>query len=253
MCRLITPTGLNSIKLVLGNPKFLITGTQFYFYEKGYFGKIPLQSIFSIFEENHEIGEEINLQFLATDVEGVTLTELSLLSWIAKKIRPLTIFEFGTSDGRTTVNFALNTSDNCKIYTLDLPEDDRLLFHNQLKEKFGEKNFSIPFKKNVGKYFINHPMSDKIIQIFGDSREVNYAQYFGKIDLIFIDANHDYECVKSDTQNAFKMLSDKGTIVWHDYPNWDGVCKYIDELFIGGLPLFRIQDTRLACYTQFVS
>ena len=247
MARLLTTTRLNSIKLVLGNPRLLIVGTQYFFYDKGLFGKIPIRSVFSLFKEHRQ---EIKLQQLASDIEGVTIAELSILCWIARNVAPETIFEFGTSDGRTTINFALNTPGNCQIHTLDLPEEERRFFYCQEQELLGKENFTVPFKENVGLCYRDHSLSSKVTQLYGDSTQFDYAPYFGKMDLIFIDANHEYKYVKSDTENALKMLSEHGTIVWHDYPYWEGVWRYLDELFMSGLPIYRIQDTRLACYTR---
>ena len=39
-----------------------------------------------------------------------------------------------------------------------------------------------------------------------------------KFDLIFIDGDHHYDCVKSDTINVFRhLVHEKSIVVWHDY------------------------------------
>ena len=35
--------------------------------------------------------------------------------------------------------------------------------------------------------------------------------------MIFIDAAHDYDNKKRDTENAFRLLSSRGVILWHDF------------------------------------
>jgi hypothetical protein len=247
MKRLITETGIQSLKLILSNPRFLVVGTQRYLFEKGYLGKIPIRPISALYEE---IISAIAIEHFDTDLEGLTITELAVLSWIARNTAPDMVFEFGTADGRTTLNFALNTYERCKIYTLDLPEDKRRVYHDREVEIFGKDNFPVPFKSRVGCCFLGHSFSDKITQLYGDSTQFDYIPYHGQVDLIFIDANHDYPYVRSDSENALKMLSKRGTIVWHDYPYWEGVRRYLDGLRADGLPLYRIQDTRLVCYSR---
>jgi predicted O-methyltransferase YrrM len=38
-----------------------------------------------------------------------------------------------------------------------------------------------------------------------------------KFDLIFIDANHEFEAVIHDTEVAFELVAEQGVIFWHDY------------------------------------
>ena len=38
-----------------------------------------------------------------------------------------------------------------------------------------------------------------------------------KFDLIFIDANHEFEPVIHDTEVAFELVAERGVIIWHDY------------------------------------
>jgi hypothetical protein len=230
---------------LLRNPQLIIPGALNQLYEKGHIGKIPVRSFSSIASGR---SDAIRLQHLDTDQQGITLAELCFLSWMVSYFAPLKIFEFGTADGRTTLNLALNSPDICEIYTIDLPRESRGEFYRAEKAIFGEDNYPIPFKESIGVCFKDHPIARKITQIYGDTTNFDFSPYLGKMDLIFIDANHGYEFVKSDTENALKMLSSRGIIVWHDYPYWEGVRIYLDELHEGGLGIFRIQDTKLACY-----
>jgi len=56
-----------------------------------------------------------------------------------------------------------------------------------------------------------------------------------KIDFIYIDADHTYESVKKDINNAFWILDGKGIIAGHDYINTEanpfiGVINAVDEM-----------------------
>ena len=53
--------------------------------------------------------------------------ELFALMTIVKSIKAKNIFEFGTFDGRTTRNFALNIPESGRVYSLDLPPPHTLL------------------------------------------------------------------------------------------------------------------------------
>ncbi|MBL8012699.1 MAG: class I SAM-dependent methyltransferase, partial [Candidatus Omnitrophica bacterium] len=71
----------------------------------------------------------------------------------------------------------------------------------------------------------------------------------GKIDLVFIDGNHSYEFVKSDTENALEMLSEKGVIIWHDYDYiiHKDVFRYLNKL-AKTHKIYSIPHTRFAIY-----
>lgn len=94
-------------------------------------------------------------------------------------------FEIGTNRGYTSnlISFYADV-----VYTLDI--ENRV---NGLK-----------FKTNV-------------IQLFGDSYFFDFSNFYDKIDLVFIDGNHNLRFVRKDSFNAFKMVRDGGLIVWHDY------------------------------------
>lgn len=52
-----------------------------------------------------------------------------------------------------------------------------------------------------------------------------------KIDFIYIDADHSYNSVKRDIENALKLLNGTGFIGGHDYvPEFPGVMQAVDEL-----------------------
>ena len=53
-----------------------------------------------------------------------------------------------------------------------------------------------------------------------------------KILTVYIDGNHSKEYVHSDTEQAMKMLSNNGIIIWHDYDYiiHRDVFNYLNEL-----------------------
>jgi predicted O-methyltransferase YrrM len=155
---------------------------------------------------------EIRLLAPAPGIPSVSLPELCLLIHLLVRSRARTIFEIGTYVGRTTLNLALNSRKEARIYTLDFPR--------------GTHDGYAP-----GSLFQRTPLKKKITQLYGESSSFDFSEYFGTVDFVFIDASHTYEHALSDSRNALEMLrSGRGTIAWHDY-GWQGVAPALNKLF----------------------
>ena len=149
------------------------------------------------------------------DVKVTRSMETHFLATLIKELSPQTIFEIGTYNGFTTLHMAVNiTPESCRIFTLDLPPDydvqkaGNIAYDDLLVIKLSQKTISQRFYKK-------HALEGKIKELYGDSAVFDFSPYYGKIDVVFIDGNHSLQYIKSDTENAFKMLSDGGIIVWH--------------------------------------
>jgi Predicted O-methyltransferase len=160
----------------------------------------------------------------------VPLPELLTLAGICRYLKPRRIFEIGTYTGSSTLVMAINTPDDTEIFTLDLEPSEK-----------------------IGSVFRDKPNSSKIQQLYGNSLTFDYTPYERSLDLVLVDANHSYECVRSDTEKAFTMLRPGGVIVWDDY-RWleihsecAGVTLCLNELQTRR-PLFSIAGTRFAIY-----
>jgi predicted O-methyltransferase YrrM len=174
--------------------------------------------------------------------------ETQILATLTCEFQPKTVFEIGTYNGFTTLHFAYNSPDDSKIYTLDLPPD----FEVKDKVHYSYDDLLVVelSKKNIARrVYKNDPMARKIVELFGDSEKFDYSPYYGKIDMVFIDGNHSYPYVKSDTENAFRMLSDRGVIIWHDfdYIIHRDVFKYLNRLSEDH-KIYSIPHTRFAIY-----
>uniref|UniRef100_UPI001958D013 class I SAM-dependent methyltransferase n=1 Tax=Oscillibacter sp. CU971 TaxID=2780102 RepID=UPI001958D013 len=62
----------------------------------------------------------------------------------------------------------------------------------------------------------------KITQYYANSKEFDYSQLPKDIDLFFIDGDHSYEGVYSDTKNIFSIKKDDAIVIWHDVKNASG-------------------------------
>ena len=161
---------------------------------------------------------------------NVRISELGILSLLAKRCAEGScIFEIGTFDGRTTLNLALNSPDSCKIFTLDLPQDEETVFNVDVGEKhFIDKPESGMRYKQCNAGLSNY--TKKITQLMGDSAKFNFTPFEGKCSLVFVDGSHAYEYAIKDSDSAFRIIIKGGVIIWHDYGVWQGVTDALEEL-----------------------
>lgn len=175
-------------------------------------------------------GAEINLCDPLPDKGEISLQELVCISALVRRFQPQRVLEIGTLGGRTTVNMMANTGPTAEVFTLDLPNTDYLR------------------TTSTGQI-----LGRQWTQLYGDSLTFDFSPLYNSMDFIFVDANHSYEHVGSDSLQALRMLRNKvGVIVWHDYTAWDweGNTQALNELYtqdaeFGGLR--HIEGTTLVC------
>lgn len=153
------------------------------------------------------------------------------LCLICKIMKPRVVFEIGTLQGYTALHFALNTPDDAKIFTLDLPKDTPQ--RRLLPTTFRDDKIIAGYLSSPSYLFERSPAASKITCLFGDSATFDFSNFHGKVDFFFIDGSHSYEYVRSDTQNALKCCRPGGLIAWHDFGKLgsaQGVSKWVLEL-----------------------
>jgi predicted O-methyltransferase YrrM len=101
----------------------------------------------------------------------------------------------------------------------------------------------------IGEVFQNSSShSRKITQLIGDSASFDFSGIGVSFDLIFIDGAHSTAYIKSDTDNAFKLVHTGSLIAWHDYKSsCPEVVKYLDRL-AETCRLWHIQNTSLVIH-----
>ncbi len=164
--------------------------------------------------------------------------ELYAIAVIAAVRNTKKVFEIGTYDGATTGLIARMVPD-AQVYTLDLPPDRVAETHLQVAH--GNAG-------GVGSRFQGTPEADRIDQLYGDSREFDFGQYYGQMDLVVVDGSHQADDVRADTEKALKMLAPQGAVVWDDYnrPSVIGPVDAAAEHY--GLSLVHIAQTGIAVY-----
>jgi predicted O-methyltransferase YrrM len=172
---------------------------------------------------------------------GSTPIDLALLKGLARRYVDCEYFEIGTWRGESAANVA-SVAKHCT--SLNLP--DLEMISMGLQKKYVELH-----------RFFSDKLSN-VTHIQANSLRFDYSSLKSKMDLIFIDGDHHYESVKSDTENAFRLLkNEQSVIVWHDYGNnpndvrWDVLRGILD-----GTPpdkrknLYRVSNTLCAIYTN---
>ncbi len=205
--------------------------------------KLPLVPL------NALAGDEADIEVHEASGGDGSISALELIAVIKliKTHNPRRLFELGTFDGRTTLNMAANSAPEAEVFTLDLPKIQSKPAQLRLEvsdRKYIDKDLS-------GAKYRGTNFESKIRQVFGDSAAYDFAPFFGTVDLVFVDAAHSYEYVLNDSKIALKLLRKTGgVILWHDYGNWDGVTKAVNELFVASpefAELKQIVGTTLAC------
>lgn len=157
--------------------------------------------------------------------------ELEVLIQLVKFRDPAAIFEFGTFDGRTTLNLAANSRPDARVVTLDLPRED--MHRTELRIDDAERRYVD--KPRSGIRFLDTDVAHKIVQVYFDSAGMDVSDYREKFDFIFIDGSHTYDYVINDTRLAVQMLRVPGVLVWHDYVSegdvcWPGLVKALERM-----------------------
>ncbi len=153
------------------------------------------------------------------EIEGwLLLVEAVELFSLAKQLttsNPV-ICEIGTWKGRSAYVFASAAKENNGlVYCIDPFNGDG---DRPSKRSYQEKiqSLTIPLKnlfENTMKYY---SLLDRIITIPLPSQEARLIFKETKIDLLFIDGNHDYEAVKKDYELWSPLISSNSVIVLHD-------------------------------------
>jgi methyltransferase family protein len=191
---------------------------------------------------------------------GVLTVEALLLIALVKISDANRLFEFGTYMGGTTVLLAENCDDSATLFTLDLPLDASGASQVAVDSAFGDTTHhdedafvaakAVAHGPVVAEGFYGQSPSKKIKFLYADSKTVDLSAYDRSMDMVWVDGGHDYETVRIDTENAFKMANPRNknaVIVWHDFDNkaHPDVGTYLRELAQEQM-IYTIGSTMLA-------
>lgn len=206
-------------------------------------GRAPVVHMLDLYPETQ--GVPVPMGDVEYRIWNMDPLERFCIGAIARLRQPATVFEIGTYDGATTLLLA-RAVPTAQVYTLDLPPalympPDAYGYPLAPSDPPGSAD-------EIGSKFRGTAEAERIIQLHGDSRTFDFSEYIGRMDLVLVDARHEYEFVNVDTENALRMAGDDGVVVWDDYDiRWPGVLQAVDEAADRhGEHIARIERTDLA-------
>lgn len=152
--------------------------------------------------------------------------ELMILNKVLQSLDTNLAFEFGTAEGRTTVNLARHVTENGQVVTVNLPPE--------------------PGKSEVGYLYWNHPLKSKIKQLYADVGVWDPSEYRASAGLAFGDACDQLPGVAQEMAQVFAVVKPGGVVFRHDYGFAEGVTKFWN-LVAKELPVRHIEGTTLLC------
>lgn len=167
--------------------------------------------------------------------------ELAILCALAAQC-PGNILEIGCNLGNTTRRLA-TSSPTKTVYGIDFVSETLTMCEEQAHE-------APRSEAEIGKHAAHLP-NTRIANL--NSADLDYAR-LTNVTMIFIDGDHSYAGVKTDSEKAIRYLTATGggLIVWHDYyptdsrNHWVGVKAYIDAELAGAFTVYHFKDTWLA-------
>jgi predicted O-methyltransferase YrrM len=172
---------------------------------------------------------------------GSLAIDCALLKGLARRYDKCSYLEIGVWRGESMAGVA-EITDDCVSLSLS---DDEIRKWTKNENYVAQNKF---FLKNI----------HNITFVEENSLTYDFSKLGKKFDLIFVDADHSWSAVKSDTTNVFKLLKDENSIiVWHDYGhtpetvNWTTVAGILD-----GCPpeyknhLYHVSNTKCAIFTR---
>lgn len=141
------------------------------------------------------------------------------------------IIEVGCWKGRSSAFLAVEIINSGKKINFDCV-DTWLGSPNESEHQ----NDSFVQKNELYELFLSNtePVKHIINPIRLTSKEASKLYPDNSIDIIFIDACHDYDCVIEDIKSWMPKVKSDGILAGHDYPGWPGVQKAVDELLDSG-------------------
>lgn len=152
--------------------------------------------------------------------------ELMILGQVVRFLQPRRVVEFGTAEGRTALNLALHLPPGGEVVTLDFAP--------------------IPEKAEIGYFYWNSPLKEKIKQFYGDLGKWNSQEYWNSAEVVLCDACDQIDGLLAETAQAFRVVKPGGVIFRHDYSSAEGPTFFWNQLS-RHLPVKHLEGTTLLC------
>jgi predicted O-methyltransferase YrrM len=176
---------------------------------------------------------------------GTRPEELLVLATVTCVLKPKTVFEIGTFNGRTTSAFVLNAPPDASIVSLDLPPAAEA---EAAGAGYITTDVTLVKERQVGSFLHELQIAHRYRQLFADSMAFDPSPYAGTIELGFIDGAHALRYVRNDTEKMAAMMAERGLVFWHDYGGrgrFRELTEYLDDLS-RKIAVYRVAQTSLA-------
>ncbi len=162
--------------------------------------------------------------------------EFEMLLWLVACVQPKAVLEFGVHEGMTA-RALLDSIKSIESYQgIDAKPGYRPGCHVQ--------RYEVP--QHPGRLVNGDKRFELILRERG-SLDLE-ASNLKPCDVAFIDGDHSAAAVRHDTKLATELVRKNGLIIWHDYHDRRtvDVRDVLDEMYLAGRPLQRIDNTWLA-------
>jgi predicted O-methyltransferase YrrM len=182
---------------------------------------LPQTSIEELYPETDRL--RISLEVFPRATAAISPLEFVCLVVLMKKTNARRVFEFGTFQGVSITQLALNLPMNAQIYTLDLPDNP-----GQTRYAISDpQDLEIACQAGKGS-LVPAELKERIHFLKQDSAEFDEGPFVGQMDFVFIDGAHNLDYVRNDSEKGWRMLRPGGIIVWHDCrPSDPDVVRYL--------------------------
>jgi len=136
-----------------------------------------------------------------------------------------TFVEVGSWRGRSSVYMGVEIVNSGKEISLVCVDTWEGSVEHQGWDILEDDGLWKDFQKNI------EPLKGVITPARMTSLEGAAMFFDNTLDFVFIDAAHDYQSVKEDIGAWYPKVKEGGVISGHDYPEWEGVKKAVDERF----------------------
>jgi len=136
---------------------------------------------------------------------------------IIRAMQPSTIFEIGTGKGIVTKYLADAAPRDATVYTLDVLPTSLRSGATRWGVNLWNQGYVKHNDADVGSAYRRTDAEDKIQQLIGDVGRFDLSAYYGTMDIVLVDADHDFECQTKALREAFNLVSPGGLIAVDDY------------------------------------
>lgn len=170
-----------------------------------------------------DVGARATLVLFPKTNCSVSVLEYLCLALLLKKAKARRVFEFGTYQGVSITQLALNVSPPGRVCTLDLPEGQT------------DVALAIPdpdelhIAQAAGKgQLVPADVKSRIEFLKQDSAKFDERPFVEQMDFVFVDGAHSAGYVRNDSEKGWRMLCPGGIMAWHDFRTQDAdVVRYL--------------------------